>query len=124
MAENDVKLPDLSGVIDMISKNPDLVKNVANAFSAMSQSVQDTAPIDSQKEESVSVSSPAFDTSALNSLLPILTQTKPKGSTKAHHNELLCALKPYLSPERCAVIDRMLEFGQLGDILRAFEGKK
>lgn len=125
MAENDIKMPDISGIINMISQNPDLIKSLANTFSGMTQA----SPNDSQSHsDSAPVSSvPQFDQSAFNSLLPMLMKDqKPHGSKsgRSNHHELLCALKPYLSPERCTVIDRLLEFNQLGDLLKSLEGKK
>ena len=125
MAENDVKMPDLSGVLDMISKNPDLIKNAVNAFSGMTQAA--SSEISQSPDGSTPASMPQFDPSALNSLLPMLMKDqKPHNSTKgkSNHHDLLCALKPYLSPERCTVIDRLLEFNQLGDLLKTLEGKK
>ncbi len=124
MSDNGVKMPDLSGIIDMISKNPDLVRNAMSAISGMSGTVSDSASQDTEKEVSAPASAPAFDPSALNALLPKLSQAqKPRNDGKSNHHDLLCALRPYLSPERRTVIDRMLEFGQIGDLLKSFEGK-
>ncbi len=36
--------------------------------------------------------------------------------------KLMCALKPYLKPERCQVIDRCLSLLQLGDVMGAIGG--
>ena len=125
MADNDVKMPDLSGIMDMISKNPDLVKNAVNAISGMVGTAPSAAHEETENEASAPISAPSFDPSALNALLPMLTQgQKHHKDGKPNHHELLCALRPYLSPERRTVIDRMLEFGQLGDLLKSFEGKK
>lgn len=124
MSDNGVKMPDLSGIIDMISKNPDLVRNAMSAISGMSGTVSDSASQDTEKEVSAPASAPAFDPSALNALLPKLSQVqRPRNDEKPNHHDLLCALRPYLSPERRTVIDRMLEFGQIGDLLKSFEGK-
>ncbi len=125
MADNDVKMPDLSGIMDMLSKNPDLVKNAVNAISGMTGAVPSVSSESAEAEASAPVSAPSFDPSALNALLPMLTQgQKTHKDGRPNHHELLCALRPYLSPERRTVIDRMLEFGQIGDLLKSFEGKK
>ncbi len=125
MADNEVKMPDLSGIMEMLSKNPDLVRNAVNAISGMAGAAPNVSTDETATEVSAPVSAPAFDPSALNALLPMLSQGKKSHKDgKPNHHELLCALRPYLSPERRAVIDRMLEFGQLGDLLKSFEGKK
>ena len=117
MAENDVKMPDLSGVFDMISKNPDIIKNAMSAISGMS--VAENA----KKNEDQTEKDPQ---NVLASLLPAVAKAEGshEKSKKTNHRELLCALKPYLSAERCAVIDKMLEFERLGDLIKAFEGQK
>ena len=123
MSENDVKMPDLSGVFDMISKNPDLIRNAMNAISGMSANDE----TDNNKEETKATQNNMPDPAAIASLLPMISQNaKPNNNNRgrSNHHELLCALRPYLSPERRSVIDKMLEFGQIGDLLKAFEGKK
>ena len=39
-------------------------------------------------------------------------------SAEDHRNDLLLALRPFLSPERCQAIDAMLRIAKLGAILR------
>lgn len=41
-----------------------------------------------------------------------------KKSSEDYRNELLCALKPFLSPERQHAVDAMLRISQLGNVLR------
>ena len=43
---------------------------------------------------------------------------KPQGT---HRDELLLALKPFLSPERAAAIDLLLKLGRLGSVLNALK---
>lgn len=45
------------------------------------------------------------------------TAALPK-SSESHRNELLLALKPFLSPERQNAVDVMLRVSQLGQVLR------
>ncbi|MBQ8641284.1 MAG: hypothetical protein IJ480_03630 [Clostridia bacterium] len=40
-----------------------------------------------------------------------------KPGNRDKRNKLLCALKPYLSPARCALVDRAMSAMQLGEIL-------
>ncbi len=51
----------------------------------------------------------------LSSASPPNTQSK---SSEDCRNDLLLALKPFLSPERCQAIDTMLRIAKLGTILR------
>jgi hypothetical protein len=41
-----------------------------------------------------------------------------KGSREDHRYALLCALRPYLSEERREVIDYLLRFGKIGELLK------
>ena len=34
---------------------------------------------------------------------------------------LLCSLKPYLSPERCAAVDYLIRLARVGDAIRALQ---
>jgi hypothetical protein len=60
----------------------------------------------------------------MSMLAPMLssTQAPSKGNTaksaEDYRNDLLLALKPFLSPERCQAIDVMLRIAKLGTILR------
>ena len=44
--------------------------------------------------------------------------TETHKSTEDHRNDLLLALKPFLSPERCQAVDTILRIAKLGTILR------
>ena len=41
-----------------------------------------------------------------------------KGSKKDEKTALLLALKPYMSPERCDAIDKLIMLGHLGEVMR------
>ena len=51
----------------------------------------------------------------------------PSGSGKGegggcHRREaLLCSLKPYLSPEKCAAVDYLIRLARVGDAIRALQ---
>jgi hypothetical protein len=107
-------MPDLSGIMDIISKNPELVEKAASILDGIKNG-GDAPPI------------PGFDPSALGAILPAFKPTsdgKKDGGGRGHHGrnrscELLRALKPYLSKERCDAIDYMLNFSKIGDLLGA-----
>ncbi len=46
-----------------------------------------------------------------------------KGAEKgcSPREALLLALKPYLSPERCEMVDYLIRMGRLGDMIRALQ---
>ncbi len=39
----------------------------------------------------------------------------------ARREALLCALKPYLSKDRCAAIDYLIRLGRVGDAIKALK---
>ena len=43
---------------------------------------------------------------------------KGEGAVKDSKTALLLALKPYMSPQRCDAIDKLITFARLSDILR------
>ena len=115
MSEENVNspLPDISGIMDIISKNPELVEKAASI-------------LDGMKNDADSPFS-GFDPSALGAMLPAFNPTqsgKKEDGGQGHRKgsrscELLRALKPYLSKERCDAIDHMLNFSKIGDLLGA-----
>jgi hypothetical protein len=44
---------------------------------------------------------------------------KPDGKSSGRRETLLLALKPYLSPERCEMIEYLIRIGRIGDLLRS-----
>lgn len=51
---------------------------------------------------------------------PAAVSSPPSGEQNRHscRNDLLLALKPFLSPERCRAIDMLLGLSRLGDVLQ------
>lgn len=117
--------PDLSGIINMLSGNPELMKMASGILSGLPKSAppEPTAPqnVDSPPP-------PEFDPSLFaKTVAPLLSGQSPFNSSKrASPNDerrcaLLKALRPYLSPERRDAVDQMLKFSKLTDLLRAFD---
>ena len=44
---------------------------------------------------------------------------EPSGTDR--REVLLCALKPYLSPEKCAAVDYLIRLSRVGDAIRALQ---
>lgn len=55
-----------------------------------------------------------YDAKSKGNSLPAEALTKSHGC----HAALLCALKPYLSEERCRAIDYIIKIDRLGDVLK------
>lgn len=53
---------------------------------------------------------------------PAATQDADIEDSSAKREALLCALKPYLSPERCAAIDYLLRLWRVGEAIAALGG--
>ena len=118
----DLSKLDLSSVFDVISKNPDLL-NVAKDVMA---SLQKGDLADAAEKESTP-SDPESTTEVsgmLDSLLPSASHAKKKdGGKNGNRDALLCALRPYLSPERQSALDKLLRIEQLAALLSQLDGK-
>lgn len=60
----------------------------------------------------------------LLSKLPLLLSTlgsAGKGGACDEKTALLLALKPYMSPQRCDAIDKLIMLGRLGEIMRQLQ---
>lgn len=44
-----------------------------------------------------------------------------RGHGCARREALLCSLKPYLSPEKCAAVDYLIRLSRVGDAIRALQ---
>ena len=55
---------------------------------------------------------------ALMSAIGPLVKGKGAGDYKDDKTALLLALKPYMSPQRCDAIDKLIMFGRIGEIMR------
>ena len=60
---------------------------------------------------------------ALAPLLGTLTGATPTGTETENRNRLLAALKPYLSPERREIIDRVTSLTKITSLLDAARGE-
>ena len=114
---------DLSGVIDKISKDPEMLNTARNILSSLRSGDREKTADGADKtkneggEEAGGVE--------LASLLPALTQSmqgaKKERAQESNRDALLRALRPYLSEQRRNALDRMLSFERLGEILSSSE---
>ena len=99
----DNNVPDLSGMFEMLTKNPEMLKKASEMLSGMSGG----------KAESVGN---AHET-------PPDAQGEERRGAREEHEEnrgakLLDALKPYLSPSRRRAVDSIKQFEHMGEIMK------
>ena len=100
-------ITDLSEMIEKLRENPEIVSNVASALGLGSIPPPD-------REESQSA---AQLPQMLSAIAPLVTQ----GSGAGHDDQrlaLLLALRPYLNHERQEIIDYIIKFSKIGDLLK------
>ena len=104
--------PDLSRVINLIMENPALIEEIAAL-----------AKKDDAREETESTAPPVAEAEAVSASVPTATGERisevaavPRG--RSTRNELLGALKPYLSNERAKAIDSMMTIADIFDMMR------
>jgi hypothetical protein len=97
MSEEIKGTPDISRIISVIMENPELIEQI----SALAAERKDEAPPVIEKAESVSASESVRE-------VPL----------HSRREQLLTALKPYLSEERQRVIDSMMTFGEILEAIK------
>lgn len=115
---------DIAGAIAKLREHPEIISAVASALSGdastesakseeVNTDVQDPSPFPAEKLSEV-----------MMTLAPMLSKVSSpigkeiKGSREEHRYALLCALRPYLSPDRREMIDYVLKFGKIGELLK------
>lgn len=123
----------ISSAISKLMEHPEIIGAVASALgssSPLSPTATATATAsesaDSSDSDAAEQAPEAFAGGAelASSLIPMISRLgslgiggKDGGKGGSKHSALLCALKPYLSPNRRDAIDYMLKISQLSDII-------
>ena len=111
----------LSGAISQLAAHPELISTVASILGKPTQQTEVSSETSSASSLDAS-DSPQFDFNSLMSSVAPVMAALGKGAKKdprdEHRYALLCALKPYLNEERRQVLDKILQFGQVGDLLK------
>ena len=127
----------ISNAINKLLENPELISMVASALGKSAplgvgatgdgQGEKITSTADDAKESETAVSSsasvPSINADAVAALMPMLSGlgkisgSDGKAGAKFRHEELLCALKPYLSNSRCEAIDYILRISRMSGII-------
>lgn len=99
--------PDLSALLSTVAQNPQFLSMASSLFEKMS-----SAEEDGKAEQKGNEGGSGLDLSSALSLLgsaPSANGEKDQGTSNANRRALLCALKPYLSQRRRALIDGILQ---------------
>lgn len=98
---------DLSKIVNLIMENPKLIEEIKSMTSGASERSEETV----NKEPEAIFEAEATET-VKEANAPI------SRSEKVRRKELLCALKPYVSPERARAIDSMLSVAEILDMIK------
>ena len=110
---------DLSSVMNMLSENPALLGNLMSALAPKAEAQKADVPEEKEEDkQDMPLNLPTGD--AITALAPLLLSAKGEKSGKSQNPrcELLRALRPFLSKERCDAIDYMIKMDGLSGILR------
>ena len=120
---------DIAGAIAKLREHPEIISAVAGALSGG----ESTSPPQETEEASKVEAAPmpaGFPiekiSEVVTTLAPMLSEFGSKspigkeitGSREDHRYALLCALRPYLSRDRREMIDYMLRFGKIGELIK------
>ena len=108
-------LSSVMGNEELMSKIKDAVKNgggdssssLENVISLISPCAQDTSHETDEGANGISKNEPEEKLSVISSLGDIISRNTP----------LLCALKPYLSKEKCQLIDSIVRISKISGVL-------
>ena len=102
----------LAGAIGKLMEHPELISMVASALGAGAP-VSDTHSEDGDKQQP-SIDASAGQNDVIAALLPKLGKLSGASAAKSgfKHEPLLCALKPYLSKERCETVDYIIRISK------------
>ena len=118
------ELPEgISAAIDKLMANPQLISMVASALGGASppKAQEETAPVsaetDTSSEAQVNVLPPSMP--SLDKIIPLIGKLSntSSGASSFRHEQLLCAIKPYLSPSRCQAIDQIIRISKMSAII-------
>lgn len=125
---------DISEAIAKLREHPEIISAVSSALSGGAPSLpganESSSESDNSAEDTAASSTAGIPiekiTQVMATLGPMLSEisgSSPagkeiKGSREEHRYALLCALRPYLNRERREIVDYMLKFGKIGELLK------
>ena len=139
MDEQNITPPPLGGILESLLSNPELIQKIGGLMrSVQEEKKADNPPSDSFAPPSAPeadglgalLSDPAFLQNiprVVSMLKPLLSaQSAPTAHTKTdspacRRDNLLLALKPFLSNERQSAVDTILRLSRLGTVFRQLQ---
>ena len=112
-------MDDIQSQMNTILQNPDMMQKImemANSLKGSSEDPPPPAPL--QQSEATGFTLPEIDLSMVQKLSGIVGQTGVDQKQKA----LLSALRPYLSHERIAKLEKAMRAAKLANLASAFLG--
>ena len=118
---------DIAGAIAKLREHPEIISAVAGALSGNNAAPQQNEEVPKNETASAPVNLPIEKISEMvTTLAPMLSEfgsipsveKEIKGSREEHRYALLCALRPYLSRDRREMVDYMLRFGKIGELIK------
>ncbi len=95
---------DLSKIVSLIMENPKLIEEIRGLAEEKSEANAEPEASETAANEKEEIAVPAY--------------APPPPSAKAKRRELLSALKPYVSEERCKAIDSMMSISEIWDMMK------
>ena len=113
----------LSSALNQIFSNPQMLSAISSMAQSLKSNNSVAPPVEaSATEKEKSEPPPSQSASAIPEKLPELLNMLSQNSSgikQSHRNELLCALKPYLSQSRSDAIDKIIRFSELSSVFKA-----
>lgn len=114
---------DISKIIGMIMENPDIIEKIKNLTQKSSENEneykEDSAIEKNEYKEKQNLDSLQKEEKTIDYIKEVSKEhIDKKGIDKKRRNELLCALKPYISKKRSDAIDTMLSLFDIFEIMK------
>ena len=113
-------------ILEKIASNPGIIEKIShisenvtnnNAQESLAKIMEAISPVVAPKENDKS--GEKSDTPPVKSNdTPFSLPIAKLGEKIAKNSKLLIALKPYLSAERCEIIDTVIKIAQVGDLMK------
>ncbi len=117
--------PDISTAISKIMEHPELISMVASVLEEPKNAENVSDPPEAAPTSAEKIPTPPPD--MLASLMPMISKLSSLGkqgdnsSSGIGHEQLLCALKPYLSRSRSEAIDYIIKISKMSSLLKGLK---
>jgi len=113
----------LEQILSTVTSNPELMKKISDVAKsgkedAISEVMSLISPIVSEKKEPHSDEISSEEKAEDKSALLASSSINSIGKSISKNKGLLLALKPYLSKERCEMIDHVVKLSQIADVMK------